>query len=149
MHCCNSAKRDIHTFKDHFIAGLWSTDPKYPVQEWDNLRPQATMTLNLLCTSCNNPKLSAYAAIFGIHYCNQWPLAPPVTKLIVHENSENPRPWSPYGTNGWYVGPSMEYYRCVQCFMPAISSVRKIHILTFFPSATPFPKMDTEYYLQQ
>ena len=43
----------------------------------------------------------------------------------------------------------MEHYRSVQCFMPATSSVRNVDTLNFFPSATPLPKMETEYYLQQ
>ena len=89
IHRRNAAKRSIQTFKDHCIAGLWSTDPKYPSQEWDRLILQATMTLNMLRTSHTIPELSAYAAIFGIHDFNRLPLAPPGTKVIVHEKADN------------------------------------------------------------
>ena len=47
-HRANSAERAIQTFKAHFIAGLSSLDPDFPVSEWDRLLPQAFLTLNLL-----------------------------------------------------------------------------------------------------
>ena len=149
IHFWNTTERSIQTFKDYFIAGICSTDPKYPAQEWDRLLSQATITLNILQTSMTNPKLSAYAAIFGINDFNWCPLAPPGNKVIVHEKTENHRSWSHYGTDGCYIGPSMEHYRCVQCFMTATSSVRNVDTLTLFPATIPFPKMETEDYLQK
>ena len=77
IHLQNAAERAIKTFKSHFISGIWLTDPKYPAQELDRLLPQETMTLNMLPISYNNPKLSVYAAFFGIHDFNHFPLAPP------------------------------------------------------------------------
>ena len=35
--------------QNHFIAGLCSTDKLFPMNLWDQLLPQAVMTLNLLC----------------------------------------------------------------------------------------------------
>ena len=67
IHRLNYAERSIQPFKDHFITVLCSTDPKYPAQEWYRLLPQATMTINLLCTYRTNPKLSAYVTIIGIN----------------------------------------------------------------------------------
>ena len=136
--------RKIHTdFKDHFISDLCSTNAKYPAQEWDHLLPQATMTLNLLLTSRTTPKLSAYAAIFGIHDFNRCHLSPPSTKVIFHEKTNNRPPWSPHGTDGWYIGPSMEQYRCVQCFMPSTPSARNVDTITSFTAAIPLTKMET------
>jgi hypothetical protein len=48
IHRRNSAERVIHTFKNHFIAGLCSADPNFPLKLWYKLLPQATITLNLL-----------------------------------------------------------------------------------------------------
>ena len=62
-HRHNAAKRVIRTFKNHFLAGLASTNPAFPLNLWDLLNPQATMTLNLLRGSRINPSLSAYAQI--------------------------------------------------------------------------------------
>ena len=37
MHRHNAAERAISTFKDYFIAGLCSTYPDLPMQNWDRL----------------------------------------------------------------------------------------------------------------
>jgi len=55
IHCRNAAERAIRTFKNHFIAGLCSTDKNFPLNLWDKLLPQAELTLNLLRGSQLNP----------------------------------------------------------------------------------------------
>ena len=47
-HRVNAAERAIQTYKNHFISGLCSTDEQWPIQLWDQLTTQATITLNLL-----------------------------------------------------------------------------------------------------
>ena len=47
MHRRNAAEREIRTFRNHFVAGFSTTDPNFPVSEWDRLLDQATITLNL------------------------------------------------------------------------------------------------------
>jgi hypothetical protein len=61
IHRRNTAERAIHTFKNHFIAGLCSTNPAFPLNLWDKLLPQCLVTLNLLRRSRINPQLSAQA----------------------------------------------------------------------------------------
>jgi hypothetical protein len=48
MHCRNAAEQAIRTFKNHFIAGLATTDKKFPMKLWVHLLEQAQITLNLL-----------------------------------------------------------------------------------------------------
>jgi hypothetical protein len=48
VHRRNASERAIHTFKNHFIAGLCSTNPNFPLNMWDKLLPQCLLTLNLL-----------------------------------------------------------------------------------------------------
>ena len=48
MHRRNAAERAIRTFKSHFLSGLATCDPDFPVTEWDRLIPQAEMSLNHL-----------------------------------------------------------------------------------------------------
>jgi hypothetical protein len=43
IHRQNNAEREIQTFKNHFIAGLCSVDPNFPLKLWDKLLPQATI----------------------------------------------------------------------------------------------------------
>jgi hypothetical protein len=40
-HRRNAAKRAIRTFKEHFVAGLSSIDPSFPIHLWERLLPQA------------------------------------------------------------------------------------------------------------
>ena len=67
VHCRNAAERAIRTFKNHFIAGLCSTEPDFPLLLWDKPLPQALMMLNLLRGSRINPPLSGgvHAQIYG------------------------------------------------------------------------------------
>jgi hypothetical protein len=76
-HRQNSAERAIRSFKDHLIAGLFSTDRSFPMHLWDRLLPQAVITLNMLRTSRINPKLSAATHIFGQYDFNRAPMALP------------------------------------------------------------------------
>jgi hypothetical protein len=55
------AERAIRTFKEHFVAGLASFDPYFPLHLWDRLLQQAEMTFNLLRTSRQHTQLSAAA----------------------------------------------------------------------------------------
>ena len=41
IHRQNAAERAIRTFKNHFIAGLCSVEPAFPMHLWDKLLPQA------------------------------------------------------------------------------------------------------------
>ena len=65
IHRQNASERAIHTFKNHFMAGLANTDPNFPLSNWCRLLPQAELTHNLLRASRLNPKLSAYAQLEG------------------------------------------------------------------------------------
>jgi hypothetical protein len=77
IHRRNNAERGIQTFKNHFIAGLCSVDPNFPLKLWDRLLPQATITLNLLRKTRIIPRMSAYAQLS----VNRTPLAPPGTLM--------------------------------------------------------------------
>jgi hypothetical protein len=65
-HRRNAAERSIRTFKEHFVAGLSSFDPSFPLHVWGILLPQAEITLNLLRTSRLHPQLSAAVHFHGL-----------------------------------------------------------------------------------
>jgi hypothetical protein len=73
----NAAERAIRTFKEHFLAGLSSVDPSFPLHLWDRLLPQAEITLNLLRTSRLHPQLSAAAHFQCLVDYNKTAFAPP------------------------------------------------------------------------
>jgi hypothetical protein len=47
-HRRNAAERAIRTFKEHFMTGLSSVEPAFPLHLWYILLPQAGITMNLL-----------------------------------------------------------------------------------------------------
>ena len=148
-HRRNAAERAIQTFKNHFIAGLATADPKFPVREWDRLIPQAVLTLNIMRECRINPKLSAYAYLFGQFDFNATPLAPPGTRVIAHEKPQQRATWDPHGVNGWYVGPALEHYRCITCYIPSTGKERVVDTVQWFPHVVPIPAASTDDYLRQ
>jgi hypothetical protein len=63
LHHRNAVERAIRTFKNHFIAGLCTTDVTFPLNLWNRILPQALIMLNLLRPSRINPRLSAWAQV--------------------------------------------------------------------------------------
>ena len=100
-HQRNLAERAIQTWKNHFKAGMATTDPKFPLSEWDRLIHQANITINLLRTSRSNPALSAYSYVFGKFDFSATPLAPPGTKVISYIDPKVRKTWE---LNGVWVG---------------------------------------------
>ena len=74
-------------------------------------------------------------------------MAPPGTRVIVHEKRGNRTSWGHHGTLVWYIGPSLDHYRCMQFYMPATSIVRITDTLQYTPKA--FASPNTEDFLQQ
>ena len=68
----------------HFLSGLAGLLPTSPMHLWDRLVEHAIITLNLLRPSKMNPKLSAYAQLFGTFEYNKNPLAPPGCGAIAY-----------------------------------------------------------------
>jgi hypothetical protein len=137
----NSAERAIRSFKDHLIAGLFSTDKSFPIHLWDRLLHQAVITLHMLRTSRINPKISAATHIFGQYDFNRAPIAPPGTRIIAHETPGRRRTWAPHGQDGWYIGPALEHYRCYTVYITKTRSNRIVEKVDFFPEkiTLPFP----------
>ena len=110
-HRCNDAVHAIHTFKNHLISGLCSTDENFPLNFWDKLFPLCLITLNLLCGSCVNPKLSTYDQFYNVFYFNFNPLAPPRNRFLGHERPAVQGTWEPHAIYVWFVGPYLNHYR--------------------------------------
>jgi hypothetical protein len=73
-HRRNIAKKNIQTFKGHFISILCGTDKDFPLHFWCRLLPQAEQTLNMLQSARVTPNVSAYAYLWGQHDFNANPL---------------------------------------------------------------------------
>ena len=148
-HRANIAERAIQTFKNHFKAGLASVHPDFPIAEWDRLLEQCFITLNLLRGSRLNPNLSAYAYMFGNFDFNRTPLAPPGTKSMIHSKPIQRATWDPNGKLGWYIGPSLQNYRCMRFYLPSTRAEVDTDTVTFIPHVIAIPEMNLEDFLRQ
>ena len=148
MHRRNAAERAIRTFKAHFLAGLATCDPEFPISEWDRLLEQAEMTLNMLRTARCHPKLSSYAYIHGNHDFNKTPLAPPGTRVVIHKKPGVRNTWGFHGERAWYIGPAINHYRCYKCLVPSTSKEVITDTVKFIPKKIPFPQLHFNTYLQ-
>ena len=101
----NAAEKAIDICKTHFITGLATVHPSFPMHLWCRLVHLATSTLNLLRPSRINPKLSAYEVLHGTFDHGKTPLAPPGCKVLVHENTHQRGSWNLHekrdGTSAW------------------------------------------------
>jgi hypothetical protein len=134
IHRKNKAERAIQTFKNHFIAGICSVDPTFPLKLWEKLLPQATITLNLPRKSIINPRMSAYAQLNGHFDFNRTPLATPGTRIIAHEKPDQRASWDPHGLDGYYLGPALDHYRCYQVHITKTKGARIVDTVESPPS---------------
>ena len=140
-HRRNAAERAIRTWKNHFIAILCGCDEHFPLHLWCRFLPQAELTLNLLRGSRINPKLSAYAQLFGAYDYNRTPIAPLGTFVQVHEPATKRSSWSPHSSDGWYIGPALDSYRCVRVYMSESQADRIVSTVTWHPTFVRAPVM--------
>ena len=149
IHRTNAAERAIRTYKNHFLSGLATVDPDFPVAEWDRLLSQATISLNLLRNTRINPRLSAYAYVYGTYDFNCNPMAPPGTKVVIHDKPQQRASWNYHGSVGFYISPSTEHYRCMKCYIPTTRQVRVADTIQFFPKNIDFPAISINEHLSQ
>ena len=143
IHRQNAAERAIRTFKDHFIAGLASTDPDCPISLWCRFLPQAETTLNLMRASRINPKLSAHEQLEGSFDFNATPLVPPGTMVIMHEKPGQRKTFGKHGVKGWNIDRAKDHYRCHKAYIPATRGERIGDTVEFFPKAVRMPGVNS------
>jgi hypothetical protein len=139
IHRRNNAERVIQTFKNYFIAGLCSIDPKFPLKLWDKILPQATITLNIFRKSRINQRMSTCAQLNGHFDFNRTPLAPPETRVIAHEKPDQRASWDPNLVDGYYLGPALGHYRCYHVHITKTKGTHIVDTVEFFPSKIYMP----------
>ncbi len=138
-HQVNAAECAIQTFKDHFVSALATTDSEFPLQLWDHLMPQVETTLNLMHRSRIDPTKSAYEVLHGPYDWNHFPLAPPGCKAVIYESPAQRGSWGSRGIDAWYVGPSLDHYRCCHYFVPVTRAYRISGSAELFPQHCQVP----------
>ena len=103
------------------------------MSKWFKLVEQGNITLNLLRPSRLNPKLSAYAQVFGALYDQKTPLNLPGMKLLAHVLPIDHRLFDPHAIKGFSVGVAIENYRCFKIFIPSTGGVRISDTVRWLP----------------
>jgi hypothetical protein len=120
-HRANKAERAIRTWKNHFISTLSGLDPTFPMTAWDELVPQAELTLNTLRGSNHDDSISAWESLNGPYSFDRNPIAPLGMVVLCHDKPDSRASWAPHGTPGYYIGPAMQHYRCFRVWIPSTS----------------------------
>ena len=85
----------------------------------------------------------------GPYDFNSWPIAPPGTKIAVHKKVDQRASFEYRGREGWYIGSSVEHYRCVRCYIPTTNSEIVVDSVEFIPEKIPVPSASTDFSLRQ
>ncbi len=137
----NAAERAIQTFKDAFIAAFATTDVDFPLQLWDKLTPQVQTCLNLTRRSRIDPSKLAHKTLYGPYDWNRYPMAPLGCKAVVYKDGNTGGSWASRGVDGWYLGPSMDHYRCDLYYIPETRAYRISGSTELFPQHCQLPNL--------
>jgi hypothetical protein len=88
--------------------------------------------------------MSAYAQLNCHFDFNRTPLAPPVTRVIAHEKPDQPASWDPHGVDVYYLGPSLDQYRCYQVHITKTKGMLIVDTVDFLPSKTKMPRTSSK-----
>ena len=149
IHRRNSAERAVRTFKNHFLSCLATCHKDFPIREWDRLIPQAVITINMLRNARVNPALSAYTYLNGVYNFNKHPMAPFGSKVMIHNKVNSRGSWEYHSDEGWYLGPSLEHYRCFRCFNPETRQEIISDTVEIIEENIPLPAASIDDYLKQ
>ena len=138
-HRRNAAERAIRTFKNHFIATLFTVDKSFPLQLWDLILPQTELTLNLLRGSRLDSRISAWEQVRGKFDFAAHPLAPLGMRIVMHEKPENRAAWAPHGVEGFYLGPALQHYRCYRGWVLKTQRERVTDTVAWHPETVTMP----------
>eukprot|EP00804_Cyclotella_cryptica_P028568 CCRYP_015819-RA/>CCRYP_015819-RA protein AED:0.41 eAED:0.38 QI:0/0/0/1/0/0/4/0/399 len=105
--------------EEHWLSGMGTLDPNCPIQLWCQFIEQGQDTINLLCISQFNPKLSTYAVLEEQFNFDKTPLAPVGTRALILLDPRARKTWQNHAFDAWYDGPVKNHYRNY-CFFHSI-----------------------------
>ncbi len=114
-------------------------DTHCPLQLWDEFFPQVELTLNMQCFSQQNPNKSANQEVYGSFDFTKTPLSPLGTKALIYDDPVSRASWAPHATNGFYVGPASNHYRCLQFYIPSTQRFRFSDTWRLYPTHCQIP----------
>ena len=137
QHRTNKGK--MRVWKTHLIATLAGIDPERPLSLRQEFIGQAELTLNLIRASPINPLISAWKQLCCKFDINATPIALLGTKVMVHDTPEKRGSWQAHGQIGFYVGRTLNHYRCYTVWMPVTRALRISDCLSWHPIKLHMP----------
>ncbi len=86
--------------------------------------------------------------VHGPYDWNQFPLAPPGCKAVIYKSPAQRGSWGSRGVDAWYLGPSLDHYRCCHYFVPETCAYRISGSAELFPQHCQVPCLTTSKHLQ-
>ena len=124
-HRRNVAEKAIQVFKDYFISVLCGTDTSFTVRLWCRLLRQSEHQLNMLRTSRVDNSTSTFEIMGGQkHDYNSNPFAPLGQAVEMHVMPSKRKTWEEHTKSGFYLGNSVEHYRCHEIWITDTKSLR-------------------------
>ena len=77
--------------------------------------------------------------LHGAFDFNRTPLAPPGTKIIIHDKPAIRGSWATRGCECWYIGPALNHYRCHTVYANHTANKRVADTVEFFPHYRKMP----------
>ncbi len=71
-------------------------------------------------------------------------LAPPGCKVVIHDLPEKHALFAYHGMIRFYIGPTMDHYRCYQVYVPESNVVQILATVDFFQKHVQMPQTSTE-----
>ena len=81
------------------------------------------------------------AQLEGAFDFTRTPLAPPGTRVIVHDKPTQRRTWALHGVDGWDIGPAMDHYQCYRVWIPSTHAECIADTIQFFPTILRTPNL--------
>ena len=108
-HRRNIAKK-IQTWKDHFISVCRGVSAHFPMHLWCKLIQQSEKQLPLIRQRNINPKISAFAYLYGPHDYNAQPFVSIGMESMIHDKPSRIKTFAQQCSKGFVLGSSPEHY---------------------------------------
>jgi hypothetical protein len=139
MHRTNPAKRTVHTWKNHFTAGIAGLPLLFPLANWCRLTTQGNAMLNMMRPCCLDPLLSAHKALEGTFLFDATPMALLGTEVLVHQKPGRHKTWGYHAAKAWYLSHATAHYRCICVIMKDMGGERVTDTFRYQHHVIPVP----------
>ncbi len=102
----------------------------------------------MMRASCVDLPKSAYKVLNGPYNWNRYPLAPLGCKAVIYKDGDTRGLCASTGVDGWYLGPSLDHYRCDLYYMPETWGYHILGSTELFPYHCQLPDLSPHQHLR-